>query len=192
MKKILISCLFTVCCFFPSDFRYFIDSDESEIIWTGRKINGEHYGTINFKSGFVDIQNNKIVGGEFIIDMPSIKVVDMTPEYNLKLENHLKNTDFFLVDDFPTAKFKIIGPHKFFMIDTAGIKGELTIKNTTIKKIILANISVKDTIAEATGIINIDRTLFGITYGSGSFFDNLQDRAIDDNFTLEFKAIAKK
>ena len=48
-----------------------------------------------------------------------------------------------------------------------------------------ATISVNDSIAEAVGVIDIDRTLFGITYGSSSFFDNLADRAIDNNFTLK-------
>ena len=58
--------------------------------------------------------------------------------------------------------------------------------------IIPATISINDSIAESIGIINVDRTLFGIIYGSGSFFDDIADRAIDDNFTLKFKLVAKK
>ena len=51
-------------------------------------------------------------------------------------------------------------------------------------------VSIDGYIAEAIGIVDIDRTLFGITYGSGTFFEDLADRAIDDNFTLKFKIIA--
>lgn len=192
MKKILIICVFVTGLILTLENRYYIQPDESELIWTGSKINGEHYGNIKFKSGFVDVINSQIVGGEFIIDMSSIQVIDMSPKYNKKLENHLKNTDFFKVDDFPTASFKITGSHKFFIIDDVGVEGELTIKNIALKKIIPASISIKDSTAIASGIINIDRTLFGITYGSGSFFENLQDRAIDDIFTLKFNVTAKK
>ena len=68
----------------------------------------------------------------------------------------------------------------------------MNIKNIALKKIIPASISINDSTAKASGIINIDRTLFGITYGSGSFFENLQDRAIDDIFSLKFNVTAKR
>jgi hypothetical protein len=40
--------------------------------------------------------------------------------------------------------------------------------------------------------VTVDRTKFGIKYGSGSFFDNLGDRTIYDDFTIEFSLIAVK
>jgi len=40
---------------------------------------------------------------------------------------------------------------------------------------------------EYTAKIDIDRSKFGVKYGSNSFFDNLGDKAIDDVFTLEIK-----
>ena len=46
--------------------------------------------------------------------------------------------------------------------------------------------------AESVGVVDIDRTKFGITYGSGTFFEGLADKAINDNFTLKFKIVAKK
>ena len=115
----------------------------------------------------------------------------MSSEYNKKLESHLKSSDFFTVDQFPTASFKIKGMYDFFMIDNIGFKGDLTIKNTTIETLIPASISINDSTAESIGVINIDRTLFGIIYGSGSFFDDIADKAIDDSFTLKFKLVSK-
>jgi len=171
--------------------RYIIDTEESIVFWVGRKITGEHYGTINIKDGYIDISDNKVINGEFFIDMESIKVLDMSSEYNKKLESHLKSSDFFTVDQFPTASFKIKGMYDFFMIDNIGFKGDLTIKNTTIETLIAASISINDSTAESIGVINIDRTLFGITYGSGSFFDDIADKAIDDSFTLKFKLVSK-
>ena len=37
----------------------------------------------------------------------------------------------------------------------------------------------------ATAKLTIDRTKFGIKYGSGSFFDNLGDNMIYDDFILD-------
>ena len=75
--------------------------------------------------------------------------------------------------------------YNFFMIDNIGFKGDLTIKDITVETVIPASIAINDSIAESIGIINIDRNLFGIIYGSGSFFDDIADRAIDNDITLK-------
>ena len=36
------------------------------------------------------------------------------------------------------------------------------------------------------GKMEIDRSLYDVRFGSGKFFDNLGDKAINDIFTLEF------
>jgi len=169
---------------------YKIDIDKSKIYWIGRKITGQHNGTIDIKNGYIDINQGSITDGLFEIDMSSITVLDMNEKYNKKLESHLKNSDFFDVQEFPVSVFKIKKSYNFFMIDNIIFEGDLKIKDILIEKSIPATISVNDSIAEAIGIIEIDRTLFDITYGSSSFFDNLADRAIDNNFTLKFKIVA--
>ena len=171
--------------------RYVIDLEQSEIFWIGRKVTGEHYGTINFQNGYIDIIEGVITGGNFFIDMETIKVLDMSDKYNQKLENHLKNPDFFDINKFPLSSFIIANTYNFFMIDNIAFEGLLNIKNKTISKVIPAAVSINDSVAEAIGVINIDRTQFGITYGSGSFFEGLADKAIDNDFTLKFKVIAK-
>ena len=172
--------------------KYNIDVKESKVYWVGRKISGEHHGIIYIKNGYMDIIDNSIAGGEIIIDMESIEVLDMSEKYNQKLGSHLKNSDFFDVDKFPEASFKIKETYDFLMIDNIAFEGELTINNKSIISFIPAMVSIDSTQAEAIGVVNIDRTLFGITYGSGSFFEDLADRAIDDEFTLKFKIIARK
>ena len=169
---------------------YKIDIDKSKIYWIGRKITGQHNGTIDIKNGYIDINQGSITDGLFEIDMSSITVLDMNEKYNKKLESHLKNSDFFDVQEFPVSVFKIKKSYNFFMIDNIIFEGDLKIKDILIEKSIPATISVNDSTAEAIGIIEIDRTLFDITYGSSSFFDNLADRAIDNNFTLKFKIVA--
>ena len=173
--------------------RYIVDIDESNIFWIGRKITGEHFGTIKVKEGYIDINDNKINNGNIVIDMTSIKVLDIEKEkWNKKLEGHLKNSDFFDVEIFPEASFSINGSYDLFMIESLAIKGNITIKDQTIDTVIPSIISFEGDYAESVGVVDIDRTKFGITYGSGAFFEGLADKAINDNFTLKFKIVAKK
>ena len=187
-KIILTSFIFSI---FLCDI-YKVDPNQSSIFWIGRKITGEHNGTIDIKDGYIAVENGSIISGEFEIDMNSIAVLDMNEEYNKKLESHLKDPDFFDVEKFSSSSFRIKNTYDFFIIDNIVFEGDLKIKDKTIEKNIPATIAVNDSIAEAIGIIHLDRTLFGITYGSSSFFDGLADRAIDNNFTLKFKIVAVK
>ena len=170
--------------------RYFIDTDSSNMVWVGRKVTGQHHGSIAIYDGYIDIEENSIVGGQIVIDMTSIEVLDMSDKYNKKLEQHLKNSDFFDIVKFPRASFEIRKSYNFLMIENILFEGDLKIKDKTVQSFIPTIVSIDSTIAEAVGVIDIDRTLFGITYGSGSFFEDIADRAIDDNFTLKFKIIA--
>ena len=167
-KKYLFLYLFCTSILFPS--RYFIDTEKSNVIWIGRKVSGEHHGVINIKRGYVDIEKKSIVGGEIVIDMKSIEVVDMSDKYNRKLEKHLKNSDFFDVDLFPESTFKIKKNHELITDENILFEGDLTIKDTTIISSIPSKILLEDNIVKAIGIVDIDRTLYGITYGSGTFF----------------------
>ena len=184
-----VSCTFLLFSILLSD-RYFIDTENSKVVWIGRKVSGQHHGIIDINNGYIDIEDNSIVGGEIVIDMTSIKVLDMTDKYNKKLEDHLKHSDFFDVNNFPEATFKIKKSYDFLMIDNILFEGDLKIKDKTVNSFMPTGVSIDGYIAEAIGIVDIDRTLFGITYGSGTFFEDLADRAIDDNFTLKFKIIA--
>jgi len=121
-----------------------------------------------------------LTGGEFAIDMTSITVTDLDGGMKGKLEGHLKSPDFFGVENHPVANFKIT---KVVPRGTGGsykVVGDLTIKNIT--KEIKFNADVKDDMATAN--IQIDRSDFNVKYGSGSFFDNLGDKTIYDEFDM--------
>ncbi len=152
---------------------------ESTINWKGYKVTGEHFGTINLKEGVLNFDNNKLTGGNVVIDMNSIKVTDMEGEYATKLENHLKADDFFGVEKFPAAtlKFTKVSGHDAHYHVTA----DLTIKGITAP----INFEMHVEANSAKAKIKIDRTKYGIKYGSASFFDNLKDRAISDEFDVD-------
>lgn len=158
-----------------------IKVDESAVVWTGKKVTGQHTGTITIKSGNLDFENGAIVGGMISIDMNSIKCTDLGEGGAAKLEGHLKSDDFFGVENYPTAELTNINSTLGKATGTFDITADLTIKGITKPITFTAKVS-NDT---ATGKIVIDRTDFNVRYGSGSFFDDLGDKTIYDDFELD-------
>ena len=156
-----------------------IKIEDSKLVWKGYKVTGSHEGTIKFNSGALIFEDEVLTGGEFGIDMTSILVTDLEGEYKGKLEGHLKSDDFFGVEKHPTANlvFKKVKPAGKNAYD---VTGDLTIKGKTHS--VSFSISVYG--SKATASLKIDRTKFDVRYGSTSFFDDLKDKAIYDEFDL--------
>jgi polyisoprenoid-binding protein YceI len=156
-----------------------IKVESSKVVWKGYKVTGSHQGTIAIKSGFLDFKESKLVGGEVTINMSTITNTDQEGEYKNKLEGHLKSDDFFGVEKFPTAsliftKVKSNGKNSY------KVTGDITIKGKT--ESVTFNVSIYGNKASVSS--KIDRTKFDVRYGSTSFFDDLKDKAIYDEFDL--------
>jgi len=153
--------------------------EKSKVAWKGYKVTGSHEGNIALKNGALTFKEGKLVGGEFTIDMNSIQNTDLEGEYKAKLEGHLKSDDFFGVTKYPDAKlvFKTV---KSTGKNSYEVTGDLTIKEKT--NPITFDLSVYGN--KATANVKIDRTKFDVRYGSTSFFDDLKDKAIYDEFDL--------
>ncbi|MFN3269431.1 MAG: YceI family protein, partial [Candidatus Kapaibacteriota bacterium] len=140
---------------------------------------------------------NKITSGEFEVDMTSIRNEDLKDkDLNAKLVGHLKSDDFFSVAKFPTAKF-VITHSTPLKASKAGepniaITGKMTIKGITQTISFPATIKADGNKITAKATLELDRTKFDVRYGSGSFFDNLGDNVIYDNFTLELNLTFSK
>ena len=156
-----------------------IDTQKSTIIWVGKKIAGEHTGTINIKEGNLIFKGNKLAGGNFTVDMTSLTTTDLSGDWKGKLDGHLKSDDFFGTEKFPTSTLVF----KKIASKTNGVytvTADLTIKGIT--KPVTFDITVKgDT---ATTVVTIDRTKYDIKYNSKNFFDSIGDKAIYDDFEL--------
>lgn len=156
-----------------------IKTDKSSVTWTGHKVTGTHEGKISIKSGYLNFKEGKLTGGEFTIDMTSIVNTDLEGEYKGKLEGHLKSDDFFGVEKFPTANL-VFNKVKSTGENVYQVTGDLTIKDQT--QPVTFTISINGN--TATADLKIDRTKFGVKYRSTSFFDDLKDKAIYDEFDL--------
>lgn len=168
-----------------------VSVEESSVTWVGKKVTGQHNGSITLQAGNLEMDGATLTGGSFTIDMTTITVEDLTGDYKGKLEGHLKSDDFFGVENFPTATFEITkavpqGPGSYKIV------GNITIKGTTQEIQFPATVEEKGGQYVATADITIDRSKFNVRYGSGSFFDNLGDKTIYDNFDISVSLVAAK
>ncbi len=169
-----------------------VDAAQSQLTWKAYKVTGEHQGTVNLKSGNLQFENGMLKGGSFMIDMTSITDNDMSGKMKAKLERHLKSPDFFDAANHPTASFVIT---RVISRGTPGdykIVGNLTIKNNTKEIKFLAKVTEEGDKLISDADITVDRADFDVRYGSGSFFDNLGDRTIYDEFDIHVKLVATK
>lgn len=157
-----------------------VDAAASKINWVGKKLTGQHSGTINIKEGTLIFKGKKLSGGNFVVDMTSINTTDLQAGKGKEdLDGHLKADDFFGVANHPTAKlvFKTIAAKSKAKYT---IGADLTIKGIT--KPVTFDIVVNNNTAVANVVV--DRTKYDIKYNSKSFFSSIGDKAIDDNFDL--------
>lgn len=153
--------------------------DESTVTWKAYKVTGSHTGTIALKSGALEFDGDKLTGGEFVVDMTSISNTDLEGDYKGKLEGHLNSDDFFGTATNPTSSLV------FTKVEASGknsykVTGDLTIKGIT--KPVTFDVSIYG--SKATATLKVDRAAYDVKYGSGSFFDNLGDKTIYDEFDL--------
>lgn len=162
------------------------DTLKSKLLWLGEKVTGQHTGTIKLQSGWLVWQDNKIISGEFNIDMTTLK----DSEKNARLETHLKSDDFFGVEKFPVSKLVITGSTPFDK-GNGVVSGTLTIKGVTNPIEFKSSVQKKDDGVWFYTNIIVDRTKFNVRYGSGTFFDNLGDKTIYDEFKLKVNLLVK-
>lgn len=212
MKKILLPTLFAIAVLgaapavsaatvapakaAAADPAYKLQPQLSTLGWEGKAVTHGHNGTMNFSSGELLVKGNAIVGGTVTVDMKSMKATDIKDaESQGKFVGHMSSDDFFGVATNPTSTFKITSIKPLAGAkdgDNVTITGVMTIKGVAQTISFPAKAGVKNGVAAVSGKATIDRTKFGLKYGSKSFFDSIGDKAIYDTFDLTFNVIAKQ
>lgn len=169
---------------------YNVDTQQSAVSWKGKKVTGEHVGTISIQQGNLVLEDGVLTGGEFTIDMNTLANQDLEGDQKAKLEGHLKSDDFFGVEKYPTATL-IITEVSSQGNDKYTVTGDLTIKEKTHEIQFPATITTQGNQVAADASITVDRSKYDVRYGSDSFFDNLGDKVIYDDFDLEVSLVAE-
>lgn len=172
---------------------YIVDTEASKILWEASKPTATHHGTISLQSGSFAINNGEVEAGNFLVDINSIVVEDLEGDDRAGLEAHLKGTaegkegDFFDQSKYPTAKFEMTG------IENNIVKGNLTIKDKTNAVEFPATYTVDGKVLKLESqTFVLDRTKWGINFGSKSVFPNLGDKFVSDDMKMTISILAKK
>lgn len=169
---------------------YRINSTSSTLEWEAKKVTGQHVGTISFGEGVLNVDRKKITGGKVAVDMNTIVNTDITNDGSKqKLIGHLKSDDFFGVEKFPQATLEVKNVASK-SDNLYHFTADLTIKGISSPVEFDAEVKNDEGQLTATGTMVVNRTKYGIKYGSGSFFEGLGDKMIYDEFTLKFKLVA--
>ena len=180
LKSIAISLVVALGTLTASAQEKKINTSSSKIEWVGKKVTGQHSGTISFKEGSLVFKGKKLTGGSFVVDMTSVNVTDLKAgEGKEKLEGHLKADDFFGTAKYPTASL-VFTSVKAKSANVYTVNANLTIKGIT--KPVTFDLTVNSN--SAVTAFKVDRTKYGIEYKSGSIFDGLGDGVIYDDFEL--------
>ena len=200
MKKSILSIVAAIAVAFSAqaqitDGKYILDFNKSTINWKATKVTGAgHEGTIRVSSGVMNVAG-KSINGKVKVDMNGIVCTDLQDAgKNAYLLNHLKGEDFFNTVKFPDAIFETtkITEAKGNDGTTHRVEGNLTIKGITKPVSFSAKITGGNGQIFIVGDLKVDRTQFDVKYGSTSFFDNLGDNAINNDFTLKFSLVGNK
>jgi len=159
-----------------------LDQENSKVKWRGEVVTGlkGHEGEIPV-TGFVGFNSNKeIVAGTFELNVANLTNTDLEGEMQQTLLDHLKGKDFFDTDSYPTASLNITSSEKIDK-NVYSLTADLTIKDQT--NSIQFKAETQDN--QIKSQFEIDRTRWGVNYGSGKFFDNLKDSAIKDEIMFD-------
>ena len=170
-----------------SNTEYAVNTAESSVEWAGTKPTGDvHTGTVAITEGILATAEGTIAAGNFILDMTQMSVTDegMDEETKAKLLGHLTNSDFFEVEKFPTASFSVTGS------TTDSLSGNLTIKDITKSITVPYTMTTEGNNITASASFSIDRTLWGVKFNSGNFFENLGECLIDDAVQFDINLVA--
>jgi polyisoprenoid-binding protein YceI len=165
---------------------------ESSVFWKGYKVGGDHEGFVDIKSGHFEFNSEgKLIGGKFIMDMTTISCTDLSGDMNTRLVNHLKSDDFFDVENHPEAHLEIK------RVISRGAPGDyrivagLTIKDITEEVRFNIVLEEKGSMKVGSTEMVIDRSKYNVRFGSGTFFSNLGDRTIYDEFDIKVTVAVK-
>lgn len=179
----------------PADGVHKVDLEKSRVEWTGRNLTGTHSGTVKLHRGEIEVHGGQPVRASFALDMRSIENTDIDDaEMREMLIRHLKSDDFFDVERFPEAEFRLVKiepiPGATLGTPNAKVTGELTLKDVTRELTFAAILGpTPDGTLAADAHFDIDRTLWNVLYGSGKFYEKLGKHLVNDTISLGLKVV---
>lgn len=174
-----------------------IDLDASRVEWTGRNLLSKHHGCVALKSGYLDFDQGLLTGGGIILDLMRLDCSDLSGSpYHDVLVRHLHDHDFFDVVAFPEAGLSITSASPLAAggpgASNLRVTADLTIKGQTHSIEFDATSGLTpEGHAAAQAVFSIDRTKWGVLYGSGKLFNRLAGHLVNDLIAFEVKIVTR-
>lgn len=178
----------------PLNGEYQLDTAASIVAWSGRNQNNKHFGTLPLKSGRLVVRERSLTG-ELVVDMDAMENINLAgDELQPVLLAHLKSDDFFFTKVFPTATFIIdqgeLAEIPYRTTANCLLKGSLNLRGVTKYLDFPATITVReDCSLGVEAHFDLDRTAWGVIYGSSRFFEHLGMHAVFDQISIELRLV---
>ena len=180
-----------------SDGTFRVDTQASTIEWAGNNPHTRHDGSVRLERGEFQVKSGMITG-TLVVDMSTIENRSLAgDELQPVLIAHLKSDDFFFTRRFPeaifTIKSSILKDTPYVTAPNVDIVGELNLRGATAAVAFTATaFRADDGLLIAKARFDIDRTRWGIIYGSTRFFEHLGMHMVFDLVHFEVKIVAHR
>lgn len=174
-----------------------INLEESSVNWTGRNLLNKHTGDIAIEAGLLEFGGGDLISVQFNLDMNKIRCHDLEgSDMHDVLIDHLKSDDFFDSFNYPESKFfsrrcRVL-EDGIPGLPNLEVEGQLEMKGVVAPVIFEAVTGFTDDGKRlaAQACFSIDRTRWGVNYGSGKLFNRLAGHLVNDLIDLEVKIVA--
>ena len=178
---------------------YTIDISQSAVGWSAGKPRLPGYintGTLALSEGTILVEE-AMVSGEFVFDMTKLAVTDTPMSVGLETElaDVLKEEAWFDVVAYPTATFEITEVRERENSETTfiyDVTGTLTLKGVADTVTFPALIFLDENgLLRISASFTFDRTKFGVTALSGTFFSDLGEAVVDDMVQISLNVVGE-
>ncbi|MBX2875386.1 MAG: YceI family protein [Saprospiraceae bacterium] len=180
MKNIVSTILFSFVIVL-STFAQSYSLLDSKVGWEGKAAFNAYAlsGSVELDRAEFGGSKEALTTAEIVMDMRTIE------SENARLIKHLKSKDFFEVKRYEQATF-VMKSKLTLQEGKQEISGDLTIKGITHPISFPVELKAEGEKWLMAGVMAIDRTQYGITFNSPTYFEKLKDQAIADEFELSF------
>ncbi len=172
-----------------------VNLERSVVRWIGRNLLNQHNGVVALEKASLTIDNDHLVSGEAVLDMNRIECQDIEdPSMAQMLIGHLRTDDFFLVDEYPQARFELSSTKKLTESHPGSpnyrLEGSFTLRGHTESICFPAMLGIDDEVVALQASFDFDRVLWNSKYGSGRIYEALGKHVVNDLISISFQLIA--
>lgn len=179
----------------PLSATFEVSTEKSVVRWVGRNLLNQHNGLVGLEKASLELEQDRLVGGEAVMDMNRIVCQDIEDSsLSQMLIGHLRTEDFFLVDQYPTARFEVSSaeeiPNAPAGSPNYNVEGKFTLRGHTEKIRFVATLGKNDEVVALQASFDFDRVLWNSKYGSGKIYEALGKHVVNDLISISFQLIA--